>query len=193
MDNINRLLANYRKKGEVIWFEKLYYCFMPKIYKYFYYRIDDRQIAEDLTNEVFLKVYKNLDTKKFNSRSFSVWLYKIAKNHLLDYFKKNSKERQFLVFSDFYEDSDFKEKDFKEEDFIIKNSFFLRKEFAFKDAKLTGAMEKLTQLQKTVLFLMFIVEFDYKTISDILKKKQSTIRGIVFRSINILKSELRND
>jgi DNA-directed RNA polymerase specialized sigma24 family protein len=60
MDNIDKYLINYRKSGDKVWFEKIYYDFMPKIYNFFYFKTMDKQISEDLASEVFLKAYKNL-------------------------------------------------------------------------------------------------------------------------------------
>ena len=98
MDDINSFLTQYRRTGEKKWFEKIYYFFMPKIYNYFYYRTADKQISEDLASEVFLKVYRNLQTKKFNSKSFSVWIYKIAKNQLIDHFRKTKMKRKYVPY-----------------------------------------------------------------------------------------------
>ncbi len=193
MDNINSFLAHYRRSGEKIWFEKIYYFFMPKIYNYFYFRTGDKQISEDLASEVFLKVYNNLQAKKFNSKSFSVWIYKIAKNQLIDYFRKIKNEQEMTFLTDWQENDNLLDDNLMDSDFLTKNSVLLKKEFAFEDIKLIEAMEKLTQLQKNVLLLIFVMDFNYETVANIMAKKQSTIRGIVFRAINVLKSEIRND
>lgn len=192
MDNINSLLIQYRRSGEKKWFEKIYYYFMPKIYNYFYFRTADRQISEDLASEVFLKVYKNLNTKKFNSKSFHVWIYKIAKNQLIDYFRKIRDDNKIIPITDWLEYDNLQDDNLKDENFLIKNSVLLKKEFAFEDEKLIKAMKKLTELQKSVIFLVFVMDFDYEIVASILTRKQSTVRGIVFRAINILKSEIRD-
>ena len=68
----------------------------------------------------------------------------------------------------------------------------MKKELSFENHKLVEAMCKLTTLQKNIVILIFVMDFDYKTIANILGKSQSTIRGILFRAINILKSEIKN-
>jgi RNA polymerase sigma-70 factor (ECF subfamily) len=61
--------------------------YLKVIYIFIYHAVASREEAEDLTQEVFVKVWKNLS--KFNSdRAFRPWLYKIAKNTYLDYYKK---------------------------------------------------------------------------------------------------------
>lgn len=193
MDDINSFLIHYRKSGEKEWFEKIYYYFMPKIYNYFYFRTLDKQTSEDLASEVFLKVYKNLNTKKFDSKSFQIWIYKIAKNQLIDYFRKTKEDNKIIQVTDWLEYDNLQDENLLDENFLIKNSVLLKKEFAFEDEKLIEAMKKLTQLQKFVIFLIFVMDFNYEIVANILTKKQSTVRGIVFRALNTLKSEIRND
>ena len=166
---------------------------MPKIYNYFYFRTSERQMSEDLASEVFIKVYKDLQTKKFNSRSFNVWIYTIARNQLIDYFRKNKKEQTEMFLTDWQDEDNLQNDSLADDNFIINNSTMLKKEFAFENIRLVKAMEKLTQLQKNVLLLIFVMDFGYEGVADIMKKKQSTIRGIVFRAVSILKNEIRNE
>jgi RNA polymerase sigma-70 factor (ECF subfamily) len=192
MDNIDKYLINYRKSGNKIWFEKIYYHYLLKIYNFFYFKTMDEQISEDLTSEVFLKVYKNLQDKEFNSKSFNVWIYKIASNQLIDYFRKIKTDRERTFLTDWNEQDNIQDSSLLENDFFIKNSMLMKKELGFENHKLVEAMCKLTTLQKNIVIFIFVMDFDYKTIANILGKSQSTIRGILFRAINILKSEIKN-
>lgn len=192
MDDIDKYLINYRKSSDKIWFEKIYYHYLLKIYNFFYFKTMDEQISEDLTSEVFLKVYKNLQDKEFNSKSFNVWIYKIASNQLIDYFRKTKTDREKTFLTDWNEQDNIQDSSLLENDFFIKNSMLMKKELSFENHKLVEAMCKLTTLQKNIVILIFVMDFDYKTIANILGKSQSTIRGILFRAINILKSEIKN-
>lgn len=193
MNDIDKYLINYRKSSDKIWFEKIYYHYLLKIYNFFYFKTMDEQISEDLTSEVFLKVYKNLQDKEFNSRSFNVWIYKIASNQLIDYFRKIKTDREKTFLTDWNEQDNIRDSSLLENDFFIKNSMLMKKELSFENHKLVEAMCKLTTLQKNIVILIFVMDFDYKTIANILGKSQSTIRGILFRAINILKSEIKNE
>lgn len=193
MNDIDKYLINYRKSSDKIWFEKIYYHYLLKIYNFFYFKTMDEQISEDLTSEVFLKVYKNLQDKEFNSRSFNVWIYKIASNQLIDYFRKIKTDREKTFLTDWNEQDNIQDSSLLENDFFIKNSMLMKKELSFENHKLVEAMCKLTTLQKNIVILIFVMDFDYKTIANILGKSQSTIRGILFRAINILKSEIKNE
>lgn len=191
MDEIVLYLINYKKSKDKIWFEKIYYYFMPKMYNYFFFKTMDKQISEDLSVEVLFKVYNNLETINLNSQSFKAWVYKTAHNQLIDYFRKTKKDSEnnaSIDWQDYPEDNVF-----IEEDYILKHSALIKKELGFENQKLIEAIGKLTLLQKNIIDLVFIMDFDYKTISDILGKKQSSIRGILFRAINTLRSELKDE
>lgn len=191
MDEIVLYLVNYKKSKDKIWFEKIYYYFMPKMYNYFFYKTMDKQISEDLSVEVLFKVYNNLETINLNSQSFKAWVYKTAHNQLIDYFRKTKKDSENNASIDW---QDYPEANvFIEEDYILKHSALIKKELGFENQKLIEAIGKLTLLQKNIIDLVFIMDFDYKTISDILEKKQSSIRGILFRAINTLRSELKDE
>ena len=190
MTDINLYLNNYKKNGDNIWFEKIYHCFINKIYNYYYYKIFDRQIAEDLASEVLIKVYKNLRKNEFNEKSFTSWIYKIANNQLIDYYRKTKSKKYIQALSD--EIDNIENENLIEDDFFKKNSPLIKKELGFENYKLVGAMSKLTKLQKDVVTLIFLEDCDFKTIADIYDKKQSAIRGILFRAISILRKELEN-
>jgi RNA polymerase sigma-70 factor (ECF subfamily) len=190
MTDINLYLKNYKKSGDKIWFEKIYNCFITKIYNYYYYKIFDRQIAEDLASEVLIKVYKNLRKNEFNERSFTSWIYKIANNQLIDYYRKTKNEKHVSSLPDDIESIE--NENLIETDYFLKNSSIVKKEFGFENIKILDAMIKLTKLQKDVVTLIFLEDCDFKTVANIYGKKQSTIRGILFRAINILKNELKN-
>ena len=59
--------------------------YYPKLYRYFYYRVRIKEDAEDLASEVFVKMVKSI---KRQTGNFAAWLYMIAKNTLVDYYRR---------------------------------------------------------------------------------------------------------
>lgn len=186
MVNINLYLKNFKKSGDNIWFEKIYLSFLPVIYRFFYLKLFDKQLSEDLASEVFIRVYKNLGKTDLNEKTFRIWIYKIASNLLIDYYRKKpgyGKEISLEEAAD----------NLIEENGLLKDSSLLKKELGFENFKLIKGMTGLTKLQKDVVILKFVEDFDYATIADILGKKQSTIRGILFRAVTRLKNEIKKN
>jgi RNA polymerase sigma-70 factor (ECF subfamily) len=54
-------------------------------------RVDE---AEDLTQEVFLRVYQNLDRYRSGAGAFTTWLMTVARNHAIDHYRRRREERQ---------------------------------------------------------------------------------------------------
>lgn len=74
-------------------FAVFYEEYMPKVFRYIHFRLNDEQISEDLTSEVFEKALVNF--KKFNKKkaSFSTWIFTITKNTVIDYYRTSSKKQ----------------------------------------------------------------------------------------------------
>lgn len=77
-------------------FGRLYEIYLPKIYQYTRYRISDKEAAEDLTSDIFNKALDGF--KRFNPEqaSFSTWIFSIARNTIIDYYRKHAKEMKVL-------------------------------------------------------------------------------------------------
>ena len=160
---------------------------------FFYFRTFDKHISEDLASEVFIKVFLNTRKNLFNNKSFNSWIFKTATNQLIDYLRKIKKETENIFLMDWQDEIDFENYNLWDSNYLVRNSIFLKKELAFENKNLADSLENLTNLQKNVILMMFVMDFDYKMISDVLGKSQSTVRGIVFRAINAIKNELNND
>lgn len=72
-------------------FEELYEYYLPKIYSYIYNRTADKELTEDITSKTFVKVMTKIRTFRYQGYSFGSWLYKIAHNTLIDYYRKNKR------------------------------------------------------------------------------------------------------
>lgn len=91
MYNEKKLISK-AQKGDKEAFSTLYHHYIKEIFKFFILRTNSKPVAEDLTQETFLKMLKNLNTFQHKS-SFKNWLYGIAKHTLLDYYRKHYRER----------------------------------------------------------------------------------------------------
>ena len=74
---------------------ELYEQFAPEIFRYLLRHLNGRrESAEDLTEEVFVKVLERLGSYQFRGLPFSAWLYRIARNHMIDHLR--SRPRQIV-------------------------------------------------------------------------------------------------
>ncbi len=65
----------------------LYTLYSQRVYRFLFFRTGDAQIAEDLTGEVFLKMVQALPDYQQGGTPFQAWLYQIARNLVIDYFR----------------------------------------------------------------------------------------------------------
>jgi len=79
--------------GENSAWESLLRAYTRKIYNLCYRFTGRAEEAEDLTQEVFIKVFQTLRTFDSAQGSFSTWLHRVARNHLVDHYRRTRKDR----------------------------------------------------------------------------------------------------
>jgi len=128
--------------------------------------------AEDLLQEIFVKVYRNL--YGFDpSLKFSLWIYRIAHNQVISQWRKTKSRPQVLKFE---ADEDFLKFIAADED-LAGNI-----ERKFTGEEVRDVISRLDGKYKEVLVLKFLEEKDYKEISDILRKPLGTVATLINRA-----------
>jgi RNA polymerase sigma-70 factor (ECF subfamily) len=147
------------------------------IKRLFYFSKEDIQ---DLLQEIFLKVYKNLN--QYDKRlKFSTWIYQVARNHTIDNLRKNKNKPKTVELQD------------PEILHLFKASTDLKEETEIKDnlEKIKKIINKLPFKYREVLILKFIEEKNYIEMQDIIKKPKGTIGTLVNRGKKLLIKELK--
>jgi len=147
-----------------------------KIYRYIFFRVGrDKQLAEDLTSDIMLKAYEHFADYD-DSRKFSVWIYRIAHNKLVDFYKKAKFEQVDI--------EDAKDNVTTSEDFDDEFDKNLDIE------KVKDIIEDLPDQQKSVIVLKFMDDMTNKEIAEIMGMNEAHIRVLQHRSIVFLRSRL---
>ncbi len=84
-------LVHRAQNGDREAFTELYETYFSKLYRYVVVRIGNRAEAEDMTQQVFVKAYKSISSYRWRGVPFSAWLFRIAHNLIVDFFRKESK------------------------------------------------------------------------------------------------------
>ena len=85
-DTLVLLLAK-AKAGQSGAFGEIYNLYFKKIYRFVYYRVGHKEVAEDLAEDVFLKAFSKLNSISENN-AFVGWRYQIARNKVIDYYRE---------------------------------------------------------------------------------------------------------
>jgi RNA polymerase sigma-70 factor (ECF subfamily) len=153
-------------------FLSYYDQFKDKIFNYFWYRVGfNRPLAEDLTSEVFLKALKNF-TSYDEARPFQAWIYAVAKNHLLNYYRTANRETDLRLAENLGGGELAK----------IENKLELEKVFA--------VINRLDSYYREVLMLRFADGFDNREIAEIIGKDEGAVRTQVSRAMEELRKHI---
>lgn len=73
------------QQGNLDEFGELYRRYVEKIYRFVYYRVNEKETAQDLTSQAFFKALKSIQRFQMSKGSFSSWLYQIARRTVIDH------------------------------------------------------------------------------------------------------------
>jgi len=136
--------------------------------------------SDDIAQEIFIKVYRNLNA--YNpDMSFSSWVYRIAHNHIIDWYRKE-KKREYISIDDTDNSVAF---NLAGEEYADKN--IMTDEIK---NELIEIINSLSQVYKDVITLRFFEEKSYEEISDILHIPVNSVGVYVSRGKNIIKQKL---
>lgn len=179
-------LLKRSKEGHIASFEELISTHQQKVYNIALRMLANEQDAFDASQEVFLKVYKNLDKFQENS-SFSTWLYRITTNTCLDMLRKNKdKKNDVSIDSQIaFEDG---EASFQLED----KEADVEEEILMKERRqaLYLAMEQLTPEHKKMIVLRELQGMSYQEIAEVTGSSIGTVKSKINRARISLKNSL---
>jgi len=169
------LLIEKAQNGDVSAFEKLVSLYAKKIYNYCYRMMDSREDAEDLAQEVFIKVYQNLKSFKGDSK-FSTWIYRIAYNTCVDRYRKGRKLD--IVSLNYDKNEDHVEIELVSNDPLPEEEVIKRERYR----KLLTCIAGLKPEYKTVIILRDIKNYSYAEIAEILQVPLGTVKSHISRA-----------
>ena len=177
----NRLVEQ-SKKGDEQAFGVLVKKYKTKVFNLAYSFTRNRETADDLAQEVFIKVYYALDKFKFQS-GFGTWLYRIAINHFKDYLRKHAKERHVSL-----ERLSREVPSSQSEDEIQKKE--RTQEAADRKKLLYKALQSLPEKHQVILTLRDIQGHSYEDIAGILKLSPGTVDSRLHRARKMLRKKI---
>ena len=174
-------LVEKARLGDRLAFHQLADQFQPGIFRMIYYRTRSQMDAEDLTQDVFLQAYKNIN-RLASPEVFRSWLYRIAVNRVRDYYRRKQFKSLFGFVStedeNFYESEEMAVSP-EAEDGMARRDFW---------KKVEQMLTRLSRMEREVFMLRFLDQLSLKEISATMKKNESTVKTHLYRALNKIKA-----
>lgn len=152
--------------------------YQRSLHHFCWHFLGNSQDAEDATVDIFLKVYRGLNS--YNNRyRFSSWFYKIAFNHLVEVSRRKNREKKFFGFEMVHR-SELTETE-------TPDSIFFRNE---NREKVKNVLQSISLNQRTALMLRYYYQLSYRDIAHIMGVPKNTVAGLIFRGKNELRERL---
>lgn len=151
------------------------------VHSFIYRNIGDYNIAYDLTQEVFIKMMKNINKYNIEDKKFRSWLLKIASNSMKDYFKSKIYKQRCEY------------KDIEEYEIPDKNNVVDLLDKKEEIIKIKEAINKLPNIQRQAIILKYYNDLKIKEISSITGENENTIKSRLYNGIKTLKKLLGGD
>lgn len=178
LDGENNLI-NEAQNGKAEAFGQLYDHYTPQIYRYILLKVSNKHEAEDLCHEVFLSAWQNISNYAARGFPFSSWLYQIARNAIIDYYRTRKNNLSFEAIPE----------DAIKISGVAENNL----DTALDIQKIQKALSQIGEEQQDVILMRFMEDLSHKEIAAALDKSEGAIRLIQHRAIKNLKDVLEND
>lgn len=154
-------------------FEKLYREYYPTVYGFIINQCKDEHVAEEITQETFFKVLKNIDKYRGDCK-FSVWVCQIAKNTYYSFLKKNNRLTE-------YKDIDGRDETNIEQSLVDKET----------SIKIHEILHKIKEPYKEVFWMRAFGELSFEEIAKVHNKTSSWARVTYHRAKIMIQEELQ--
>ncbi len=184
---VSKKLIKQAIKGNMKAFETLILQFEKPVYNLVFQMMGNEQDALDVTQEVFIKLYRSIGKFRFKSK-FSTWVYRVAVNTCIDELRKLKKYEKKLDYIDQAYESE--EKSYKKQ-YVDKGK--TPEEVAIQNENVTEIRYSINQLKedyRTIIILRDIKNFSYEEIAKILDCTLGTVKSRLSRARQQLKKEI---
>lgn len=166
-------LVTLAQAGDGAAFGELYDRYVDTVFRFVYYRVNDRGLAEDFTSETFLRALRRISTITYQGRDIGAWFITIARNIVLDHVK-SARHRLEITTGDTLEGNDTEP---SPESAVLA---------ALSSQHLMAAVKKLGDEQRECVLLRFIQGFSVSETAAVMGKNDGAIKALQHRAVRKL-------
>lgn len=167
-------------------FEELMKKYNKKIYGFIYRMVRDNEVAIELTQDFFIKIFNVVAKYNFEYK-FSTWAYRICYNLVIDYVRKHQ------TYIDSLDDDNISQKQMLESDnYVSEDGFNILEKEELRNY-IWKAVDSIPVKYKELILLRYLQGLKYDEIADITELPVGTVKNRIFKAKELLKKEIEND
>jgi RNA polymerase sigma-70 factor (ECF subfamily) len=175
LEAVSSDLISRAQDGDKTVISALYERYREGIFRFLYYRVGDVHVAEDLTSEVFLRMIRAIGGYRPRGIAFDAWLFQIARNQAIDYFRKQQREQNVAL----------------EDELLISGEGVEKMmDGHFNSERLAQALRHLNESQRDVIVLRFVNEMPISQVAQTLHKSEDSVKALQRRGLIALREIL---
>lgn len=172
-------LAVRMKKGDRRAAEELYNELLPKVYGFVFTRTSKREVAEDLSHDVFIKLIEKIDSFDESKGVFVVWFWQVVRRMLIDFYRK----KQEVPFSRFEPDA---------VEAMAVDDRAPNVDDRLQYEKVSLFLKTMGDDEQELFELRWVAEMSYREIAKVTGKSEGALRVAAVRIKAKIKKELKN-
>ncbi|MCD4752894.1 MAG: RNA polymerase sigma factor [Anaerolineaceae bacterium] len=176
--NDEKVLLQRAKKGDPVAFAEIYDRCHPPIYRYIRYRVSDIQDVDDLTSDVFMCLVERINRFSYRGRPILAWLYTIARNLIIDYYRREGREKLSPINEQLAANT------------IAPEEYANQ---AFSVQMLSEGLRQLTENQQEIIIFKFFEGYSNAQVAQLMGKPIGAIKSLQHRGLAALRRALESD
>lgn len=165
------------QNGDVNAFGELYDRYVDTVFKYIYFRVGSRPLAEDLTSETFLRALRRIGSVTWQGRDLGAWLVTIARNLIADHYKSGRYRLEIATADMLDADSEDSAREGRPEAEVMER---------LTNATLLEAVKKLNPEQQECIVLRFLQGLSVTETAQAMGKNEGAIKALQYRAVRSL-------
>jgi RNA polymerase sigma-70 factor (ECF subfamily) len=172
-DEVQRLVQG-AQDGNLGAFSRLYELFFDRVYRYMMARVGNAAEAEDLTQELFLKVMASLGSYRFQGPPFAAWLFRIAHNLAVDRARRRKSAGESVSL---------------DEALSLPAGGSVEEEAlrSLEHQAVRGAIERLTELQRQAVLLRFMAGLSLAETASAMGRNENAVKALQHSALRALR------
>jgi RNA polymerase sigma-70 factor (ECF subfamily) len=170
-------LVERAKAGDAEAFGLIYDRYVDNVYRFVYFRVGNRQLAEDLTADTFLRALNRIATVSWQGRDLRAWLVTIARNRVADHFKSGRYRLEVTTGDVLEADREERGPEGSPEEVVLGH---------ITNVALLGAVKRLNPEQQECIVLRFLQGFSVAETAEAMGKTEGAIKALQYRAVRAL-------